>query len=156
MKLGERRSQHQHPASGLHSFGAEPRQEQARQIAERELVVPTGNHDELVRAVNALVLVAVAGVAPGQRAQRHRAAHETEIGVRFAGRDKLVHLVGLGEVVACLGRGVADRLDRAAQIGQSRISEISVVSIWSWGNRSLRVRLLVKANLLHGQLSPSR
>ena len=36
---------------------------------------------------------------------------------RFAGRDKLVHLVGLGEVVARLGRGVADRLDRPVQIG---------------------------------------
>ena len=36
-------------------------------------------------------------------AQRHRAAHETEIGVRFAGRDKLVYLVGLGEVVVRLG-----------------------------------------------------
>ena len=33
----------------------------------------------------------------------------------LAGPDKLVHLVGLGEVVARLGRGFADRLDRAAQ-----------------------------------------
>ena len=42
----------------------------------------------------------------------------SESGVRFAGRDKLVHLVGLGEVVERLGRGVADRLDGARQIGQ--------------------------------------
>ena len=32
-----------------------------------------------------------------QLATRHRAAHETEIGGRLAGRDKLVHLIGLGE-----------------------------------------------------------
>ena len=29
---------------------------------------------------------------------------KTEIGVRFAARNKQVHLIGLGEVVACLGR----------------------------------------------------
>ncbi len=56
--------------------------------------------DELVGTVDALVLVAVAGVSAGQGAQRHRPRHEAEIGVRFAGPDKLVHLVGLGEVVA--------------------------------------------------------
>ena len=27
--------------------------------------------------------------------------HETEIGVRFAGPDKLVHLIGAGEVALC-------------------------------------------------------
>ena len=59
----------------------------------------------------------VAGVGAGQAAQRHQPRHETEIGGRFAGRDKLVHLVGLGEVVERLGRGVADRLHRAVQIG---------------------------------------
>ena len=57
------------------------------------------------------------GLVRGQAAQRHRAAHETEIGVRFAGRDKLVYLVGLGEVVVRLGRGFADRFHRTAQIG---------------------------------------
>ena len=36
----------------------------------------------------------------------------------FAGRDKLVHLIGLGEVVQRLGRGFTDRLDRTGQIGQ--------------------------------------
>ena len=44
--------------------------------------------------------------------------HEAKIGFRFAGSHKLVHLVGLGEVVQRLGRGFADRLDRAVQIGQ--------------------------------------
>ena len=42
----------------------------------------------------------------------------SDTGVRFAGRDKLVYLVGLGEVVERLGRGVADRLDRTAQVGE--------------------------------------
>ena len=42
--------------------------------------------------------------------------HETRIGVRFAGPDKLVHLVGLSEVVSRLGRGVAERLPRPIQI----------------------------------------
>ena len=37
---------------------------------------------------------------------------------RFAGPDKLVHLIGLGEVVARRWRGFAERLDRAGQIGQ--------------------------------------
>ena len=55
----------------------------------------------------------VAGVGAGQRAQRHHSRHEAQIGVRFAGRDKLVHLIGLGEVVARLGRGFAERLHRA-------------------------------------------
>ena len=40
------------------------------------------------------------------------------IGVRFAGRDKLVHLIGLGEVVPRLGRGIADRFHRAAHTGE--------------------------------------
>ena len=35
--------------------------------------------------------------------------HEAEIGVRFAGRSKLIHLIGAGEVVPRLGRVVADR-----------------------------------------------
>ena len=67
--------------------------------------------------MDALVLKAVAGVGAGQAAQRHQPRHEAESGVRFAGRDKLVHLVGLGEVVERLGRGVADRLDRPVQVG---------------------------------------
>ena len=52
-----------------------------------------------------------AWVASRQGAQRHRARHEAEIGVRFAGRDKLVHLIEAGEVVHRLGRGFAERLD---------------------------------------------
>ena len=55
-----------------------------------------------------LVLKPVAGVGAGQGAQRHHPRHEAQIGVRFAGLDKLVHLIGLGEVVQRLGRGFAD------------------------------------------------
>ena len=55
-----------------------------------------------------------------QGAERHCARHETEIGVRFAGADKLVHLIEAGEVVQRLGRGFAERLDGAAQIGEGR------------------------------------
>ena len=59
----------------------------------------------------------VAGVGAGQGAQRHHPHHEAQIGVRFAGRHKLAHLIGLGEVVQRLGRGFADCLDRPVQIG---------------------------------------
>ena len=48
----------------------------------------------------------VARVGAGQRAERHQPRHKAEIGVRFAGRNKLVHLIGLGEVVLRLGRGL--------------------------------------------------
>ena len=83
-----------------------------------ELVIPGDRHDELEGAVDAFVLKPVAGVAPGQRAERHRPRHETEIGVRFAGADKLVYLIGEGEAPPCRWCGFADRLDGAAQIGQ--------------------------------------
>ena len=36
---------------------------------------------------------------PWQGAQRHRPRHEAEIGVRFASRNKLVHLIEAGVVV---------------------------------------------------------
>ena len=50
------------------------------------------------------ILKRVARVRPGQAAQRHQPRHETEIGVRFAGPDKLVDLIEAGEVVSGLGR----------------------------------------------------
>ena len=59
------------------------------------------------------------GLVRGKRAERHHSRHEAQIGVRFAGRDKLVHLIGLGEVVARLGRSVAERRHRPAQIRES-------------------------------------
>ena len=117
-KLRERLPQDQHTASGPHRFGAHPGQQQARQVAVGELVTTARDHVEREGAVDALVLFPVAGVAPGQRAQRHRASHETEIGVRFAGRDKLVYLIGNGEASPRRWWGFAERLDGAAQIGE--------------------------------------
>ena len=38
------------------------------------------------------------------------------VGVRLAGRDKLVYLIGAGEVALCRRRGY-ERLDRPVQIG---------------------------------------
>ena len=62
-----------------------------------------GKGSLLPAVVDALVLKAVAWVAARQAAQRHRPRHEPQIGVRFAGPDQLVHLIGLGEVVPRLG-----------------------------------------------------
>ena len=95
-ELGKRLPQDQLAALGLHRFGANPGQQEAWQAAEGELVIAYSGHDERVGAVDALVLFAVAGVGAGQAAQRHHPRHETEIGFRFAGRDKLVHLIGIG------------------------------------------------------------
>ena len=55
------------------------------------------------------------------RGRLHKGHHprlKTEIGVRFAGRDMLVHLIGLGEVVQRLGRGFAERLHRPVQAAE--------------------------------------
>ena len=68
-----------------------------------------------VRTALSLVLVLVAGISTGQAAQRHQPRHETEIGICFASPDKLVHLIGAGEVVQCLRRGFAKRFPRAVQ-----------------------------------------
>ena len=40
---------------------------------------------------------------------------QAEIGVRFVGPDKLLHLIGLGEPPTRLGRGFADRWHRDAR-----------------------------------------
>ena len=53
---------------------------------------------------------ALPGLVRGNEHSAIIRAMEAQIGVRFAGRDKLIHLIGLGEVVARLGRSVADRL----------------------------------------------
>ena len=64
----------------------------------------------------------VAGVASRQGTQCHRSRHEAEIGVRFAGRDKPVYLIGKGEAPPVS----AERLDVAGvrgsfgEIGQDR------------------------------------
>ena len=60
----------------------------------------------------------VAGIGAGQAAQHHHPRHEAEIGVRFAGRDKLVHLIGW--VKWCNAWGEASRIAATGplQIGQ--------------------------------------
>ena len=47
----------------------------------------------------------------------------------FAGGGELVHLIEAGEVVQRLGRGFADRLDRAGQIGQGFADGNQAVSL---------------------------
>ena len=54
-------------------------------------------------------------VAAGQAAQHHEPRHEAQIGVCIAGRNELVHLVGLSEVVPRLGRGLEVFLHRPVQ-----------------------------------------
>ena len=45
--------------------------------------------------------------------------HEPRVGVRFTGRDKLVHLIGKGEVALRLERSFADHWRRSTgEIGQ--------------------------------------
>ena len=44
----------------------------------------------------------------------HRSRHEIPVGVRFAGRNKLIHLIEAGEVVQRLGRGFTDGNQLAA------------------------------------------
>ena len=74
---------------------------------------------ERVGAVAQLVLNPVSGVGAGQGTQSHHPRQEPRIGVRFTGRDKLVHLIGKGEVAPCLERSVADRRRRSTgEIGQ--------------------------------------
>ena len=97
---------------GPHRFGTDPCQQQAGQIAVGELVIATGNHNQLEGAVLTLVLVLVAGVGAGQAAQRQRSRHEAHVGVRFTSPDKLVHLIESGEVVPRLGRRLEGLLHR--------------------------------------------
>ena len=104
---------------GPYRFGAYPGQQQARQVAEGQLVVADRVHVEREWPVDALVLKAVAGVASRQGAERHCAAHETKIGVRFAGPDQLVHLIEAGESPLRRWWGFAERLDRPIQAGEN-------------------------------------
>ena len=70
-----------------------------RSLHPRFLDVSPVDHVERIGAVDALVLFPVAGVGAGQAAQHHQPRHEAWIGVRFAGADKLVYLIGHGERV---------------------------------------------------------
>ena len=76
-------------------------------------------------------------VGPKGGAERHRASHETEIGVRFAGPNQLVHLIGNGEAPPRLGRDVADRLHRAAHTGEGitdRNQTVSFTHVFSFSH----------------------
>ena len=124
-KLGERAAQHNFTA---------PRPYRSVEIHARirrgvgtvgELVFTRPTQDQLVRAVDALVLMTVAGVASRQGTQRHRSRHEAEIGGRFAGRDKPVYLIGKGEdppvsVERLDVAGIADRSGRSGRIEAAR------------------------------------
>ena len=109
-------------------FGRDPRHQQAGQAAKGQFVSAARDYVKRVGSVGPFVLKPGAGVAAGQTAQGHHPRLKTEIGVRFAGRDKLVHLIGLGEVVARLGRSFAERFHRTAQIGQGFTDRNQAVS----------------------------
>ena len=100
---------------GAHRFGRDPGQQEARKVAEGQLAVDSGGHSQRVRTIAADIPKPVAGVGAGQRAERHHPHHEAQIGVRFAGRDKLVYLIGLGEALPCRGRGLEGFRHRLAQ-----------------------------------------
>ena len=103
---------------GSHRFSAHPGQQQAGQASVGELVVAYSGHNELVRPVDAPVFFPVAGVG-AWHLPHHQPRHEAQIGVRFAGPDKLVYLIESGEVVERLRRGFADRGHRPAQVGEN-------------------------------------
>ena len=109
---------------GPYRFGRDPSQQQAGQVAIGELITEARNHSQREGAIRPFVLKLVAGVAPGQRAQRHRAAHEAQIGVRFAGPDQLVYLIGNGEAPPPAG-GVS----RSAWMGPPRSAKASPIGI---------------------------
>ena len=62
---------------------------------------------------------------------------KAQIGVRFTGPDQLVHLIGLGEVVPRLGRGVAVRLHRPIQAAEDFTDGNQPVSLTRHGVHSL-------------------
>ena len=62
-----------------------------------------GAHSQQVRPILADVLELVSGVSAGQAAQRQLAPQVADIRYRFAGPNKLVHLIEAGEVVFGLG-----------------------------------------------------
>ena len=112
-ELRQRISQDQLAAFGLRSLGANPGQQQAREAAIGELVPSRSAQGQSEGTIYSLVLVLVSGVGAGQAAQCQQPRHESQIGVRFAGPDKLIHLIGLGEVVPCLGRSLEGFLSRS-------------------------------------------
>ena len=104
-ELVQRPAKHQFAALSPHGFRAHPRQEQARDVAEWQLVFHPGDHSQLVRPVLSDILFPVPWIGAWQTTQREQPSHEAEIGVRFARANKLIDLVETGEVVPRLGRG---------------------------------------------------
>ena len=107
---GERRAQNQFAGLGPHGLSADPGQQKAREIAEGQPGWTHSRHDQGERAVDALVLIPVAGIGAGQGTQHHQPRHETRVGVGQGGSHELLHLVEAGEMAACLGRGFVERL----------------------------------------------
>ena len=115
-------------------FGADPRQEQTRQVAVGQFVVDPGAHPERVRSVAADVLFLVAGVGARQAAQCEQPRHEAKIGVGFARLNELVDLVETGEVVQRLGHGwrqgaTVGQRDRPGDIAEGNESAALVAAM---------------------------
>ena len=92
-----------------HRFGADPRQQQTRQVAEGQFVESARRHHQGVRPVAPDVLFPVPWIGARQTAQREQPRHEAEIGVGLARFDELIDLVQCGEVMPRLQRGRARR-----------------------------------------------
>ena len=115
-------------------FGADPRQEQTRQVAVGQLVVNPGGNGERVRPVASDVSKLRAGITARQTAQREQPRHEAKIGVGFARLNELVDLVETGEVVQRLGRGwrqgaTVGQLDRPGDIVEGNESAALVAAM---------------------------
>ena len=104
-------------------------------------------HYQRVRAIVPDVLLAVAGVCPGQGAKHQPPHHETNVGSGFAGCDELVHLVGLGEVMVRLGRGVR------GWIATDNFSNRCQVVVWLHVSDSLTHRDITGGFVLRGEKS---
>ena len=106
-ELAECRAEAQRSALRSDHFGADPRKQQARQVAVRQLRLSGPGEGQSPWTVGPGVLEAVARIRPGQRAEREQSHHEPGVGLTLAGRDQ-----GVGLVVAV---PVVDRLRRQRQ-----------------------------------------
>ncbi len=60
----------------------------SHRLAKGELITEARDHSQREGAVDALVLEAVAGVAAGQGAERHRSRHKAPVGASWAFRHR--------------------------------------------------------------------
>ena len=127
MNCASESSRDQLAALGPHRLGADPGQQQARQAAIGELVPSRSAQSQPEGTVYSLVLVPVSGVGARQAAQRQQPCHEPQISVRFAGPDKLVHLIEAGEVAPRLGWRLPERRYRPVQAGEDFSSGNQVI-----------------------------